>query len=84
MGWRLRPCRCIWVGGRGEGRIAMTDFDLVRGSGNVFRDLDCPNPELEQLRSILAARIIRALDDQSLTVRRAAEVSGFAASPSTA
>lgn len=57
----------------------MTDFALVRGSGNVFRDLDCPNPELEQLRSILAARIIRALDDQSLTVRKAAEVTGFAA-----
>lgn len=55
------------------------ELELVRGSGNVFRDLACPNPELEQLRSILAARIIRALDDQSLTVRKAAEVTGFAA-----
>ncbi len=55
------------------------DLELVRGSGNVFRDLACPNPELEQLRAILAARIIRALDDQSLTVRKAAEVTGFAA-----
>lgn len=55
------------------------DFDLVRGSGNVFRDLDLPNPELEQLRSILAARIIKALDEQGLTVRRAHELTGFAA-----
>lgn len=55
------------------------DCDLVRGSGNVFRDFDLPNPELEQLRSILAARIIKGLDEQGLTVRRAQELTGFAA-----
>ena len=55
------------------------ELELVRGSGNVFRDLGHPNPELEQLRSILAARIIAALDTQKLTVRRAHEVTGFAA-----
>lgn len=55
------------------------DPDLVRGSGNIFRDLDLPEPELEQLRSILAARIIKALDEQGLTVRRAQELTGFAA-----
>lgn len=55
------------------------DFELVRGSGNVFRDLNQPNPDLEQLRSILAANIIRSLDDQKLTVRAAQEMTGFAA-----
>ena len=55
------------------------DFDLVRGSGNVFRDFGHPNAELEQLRSILAARIIKALDKQGLTVRKAQELTGFAA-----
>lgn len=55
------------------------DFELVRGSGNVFRDLGHPDPELEQLRAILAARIIKALDEQKLTVRRAQELTGFAA-----
>ena len=55
------------------------ELELVRGSGNVFRDLGHPNPELEQLRSILAARIISALDTQKLTVRKAHEVTGFAA-----
>lgn len=55
------------------------DFELVRGSGNLFRDLALPNPELEQLRSILAARIIKALDVQRLTVRQAHELTGFAA-----
>lgn len=36
-------------------------FDLMRGSGNVFRDLGLLNPELEQLRSVLIARVIKAL-----------------------
>ena len=55
------------------------DFDLVRGTGNLFRDLALPNPELEQLRAILAARIIKALDSQRLTVRQAHELTGYAA-----
>ena len=55
------------------------DFELLRGSGNVFEDLGLPNARLEQLRSILAARIIKALADQGLTVRRAEELTGFAA-----
>ena len=36
------------------------DFELVRGSGNVVRDFDMRNPDLEQLRAILAAQIIKA------------------------
>lgn len=55
------------------------DMELIQGSGNVFRDLGHPNPELEQLRSILAAKIIGVLDDRGLTVRRAGEITGIAA-----
>lgn len=55
------------------------DFELVRGSGNIFRDFNHPNAELEQLRAVLAARIINALDAQHLTVRQAHERTGFAA-----
>jgi predicted XRE-type DNA-binding protein len=55
------------------------DFELVRGSGNVFRDFDMPNPDLEQLRAILAAQIVKALDRKHLTVRKAAELTGIAA-----
>src|ERR1700737_622702 len=55
------------------------DFELVRGSGNVFRDFDMPNPDLEQLRAILAVQIIKALDRKRLTVRKAAELTGIAA-----
>lgn len=55
------------------------ELEVVRGSGNVFRDLGLPNPDLEQLRAILAARIVRVLDEEGLTVRRAEERTGFAA-----
>ena len=55
------------------------DFELVHGSGNVFRDLGLPNADLEQLRSILAAEIIHVLDRRGLTVRKAEELTGIAA-----
>jgi predicted XRE-type DNA-binding protein len=55
------------------------DLELVHGSGNVFRDLGLPNPEAEQLKAILATKIIAVLDKQSLTVRSAHEKTGFAA-----
>ena len=55
------------------------DFDIVRGSGNIFRDLGHPNADREQLRALLAARIIGVLDDRKLTVRAAQELTGIAA-----
>jgi predicted XRE-type DNA-binding protein len=55
------------------------NVELVRGSGNVFRDLDLPNPDLEQLRAILAAQIIKALDRKGLSVRKAEALTGIAA-----
>ena len=55
------------------------EFELVRGSGNVFRDFDAPNADAEQLRTILAAQIIKALDERKLTVREAENLTGIAA-----
>ncbi len=55
------------------------DIEVVRGSGNVFRDLNHPNPDLEQLRSILAAEILTVLNTRKLTVRKAEELTGIAA-----
>ncbi|MGB9151692.1 MAG: XRE family transcriptional regulator [Alphaproteobacteria bacterium] len=54
-------------------------LDVVRGRGNVFRDFDMPNPDLEQLRAILAARIIGVLDDKKMAVCKAQSLTGFAA-----
>ena len=47
------------------------DFELIRGSGNVFRDLGRRNAAVEQARAILAARIIRTLDERGLSTREA-------------
>ena len=55
------------------------EFELVRGSGNVFRDFAVSNADAEQLRSILAAQIIKALDERDLTVREAESLTGIAA-----
>lgn len=52
---------------------------LVRGSGNVFRDLGHQNADAEQLKAILAAEIIKALDRERLTVRAAHDRTGIAA-----
>lgn len=46
-------------------------IEVVRGSGNVFRDLGHKNADVEQLKAILAAKIIKMLDGESLSVRAA-------------
>jgi len=54
-----------------------TKFD--RGSGNVYRDLGKPNADLEQIKAILAAEIIKTLDAEDLSVRNAQARTGIAA-----
>jgi predicted XRE-type DNA-binding protein len=54
-------------------------LELVRGSGNVFRDLGRANADAEQFKSILAAEIIKSLDRERLTVRAAHARTGIAA-----
>jgi predicted XRE-type DNA-binding protein len=54
-------------------------LEVVRGSGNVFRDLGHENADAEQFKAILAAEIIKALDREGLTVRAAQKVTGIAA-----
>ena len=60
-------------------RKSICEFELVEGSGNVFRDFGDPLADLKQAKAVLAARIIAALDNRGLTVRKAAELTGFAA-----
>jgi predicted XRE-type DNA-binding protein len=54
-------------------------IELVRGSGNVFRDFGYPSPDVEQLKAILAANIIKLLNRSKLTVRAAHAQTGIAA-----
>ena len=55
------------------------EFELVRGSENVFRDFGEPSAELLQLKAILAGKIISVLDQQHISVRQAHDLTGFAA-----
>ena len=52
---------------------------VVRGSGNVFRDLGHETADAQQFKTILAAEIIKALDREHLTVRAAHGRTGIAA-----
>lgn len=54
-------------------------FEVVRGSGNVYRDLGKDNPDLRQFKALLATEIIKALDRERLSVREAHARTGIAA-----
>ena len=56
-----------------------SEFELVEGSGNVFRDFGDPHADLKQAKAIIAARIVSVLDERELTVRKAEGMTGFAA-----
>ena len=46
------------------------DFELVRGSGNIYRDFGHENAGLEQARALVAAEIIRNLDARNLRLAK--------------
>ncbi len=54
-------------------------LEVVKGSGNVFRDLGQKNADANQVKAILAAEIIKALDRDGLSVRSAQGRTGIAA-----
>jgi predicted XRE-type DNA-binding protein len=47
------------------------DFELIRGSGNIYRDFGHPDADVRQAKAILAAQIIGILDDEGLSTRKA-------------
>ena len=69
------------AGAAEKGNVAMSegDFELVEGSGNVFRDLGDPDADLKQAKAVVAARIVRVLDERGLSVRGAGALTRFAA-----
>ena len=54
-------------------------LEIVRGSGNVFRDLGYENADALQMKALLAAQIIKTLDREALSVRQAQVRTGIAA-----
>ena len=55
------------------------DFELIEGSGNVFRDFGDPEADLRHAKAVVAGRIIAVLDDRGLSVGKAAALTRFAA-----
>ena len=54
-------------------------MEVIRGSGNVFRDFRQPDVDVRQFKALLAVEIIKVLDRDALTVRAAYERTGIAA-----
>lgn len=59
--------------------VKIRKIEIVRGSGNVFRDLGHASPDVEQLKAVLATEIIKMLDRQGISVRAAHAQTGIAA-----
>jgi predicted XRE-type DNA-binding protein len=58
----------------------MTDdtSEIVRGSGNVFRDFGYPDADVRQAKALLAAQIIKVLAAEGLSTRQAEARTGIA------
>ncbi len=54
-------------------------IEVVRGTGNAFHDLGRKDSDVQQLKAILAAEIIKMMGRQGLTVRAAYALTGVAA-----
>ena len=54
------------------------ELELASGSGNIFRDLGRPDAGVEHTRAMLAAEIIRTLDERGLSTREAQKLTGVA------
>jgi predicted XRE-type DNA-binding protein len=52
------------------------DFELVRGSGNVFRDFGYPDADIRQAKCIMAAEIMKTLDARQWSTRKAEQETG--------
>jgi predicted XRE-type DNA-binding protein len=76
---RNRPDKGALEETKGDAAMKNERLEVVRGSGNLFRDLGVHNADAEQFKAILAAEIIKTLDREHLTVRAAHDRTGIAA-----
>ena len=52
------------------------DMELVRGSGNVFRDFHYPDAEIRHAKAVMAAEILKTLDARQWSTRKAEQETG--------
>ena len=53
-------------------------IEVVRGSGNVYRDFGYPDADVRQTKALMAAQIIRILEEEGLSTREAEARTGVA------
>jgi len=53
------------------------ESEIIRGSGNIYRDFNLQDADVRQLKAILAAAIIKTLDRRGLSVRNAQHLTGI-------
>ncbi|GJL64416.1 MAG: hypothetical protein NPIRA04_30700 [Nitrospirales bacterium] len=54
-------------------------LEVIRGSGNVYKDFNYPDAEVRHLKAKVAAEIIGILDHRQWSVRQAAKETGYQA-----
>ena len=64
---------------KGHAAMKKETLEVIRGSGNVYRDLGQDDADVKQFKALLAAEIIKTLDRDGLTVRAAHARTGIAA-----
>jgi len=52
-------------------------LEVIRGSGNIYRDLDIADADVRPLKAILATEIIKTIDRRGLSVRQAQSLTGI-------
>ena len=52
-------------------------IEINKGSGNIFADLDLPNPEQRLLKASIVAELFRLIKDRGLTQVKAAKLVGI-------
>jgi predicted XRE-type DNA-binding protein len=57
--------------------MSTDDFEIVRGTGNVFQDFGYLDADLRQAKCLLAVEIAKILDDRNWTTRRAEQATGI-------
>jgi len=55
-------------------------LEAVLGDGNTYRDFGAADSDVRQLKAILACEIVKTLDRESLSVRKAQKKTGIDAS----
>lgn len=57
--------------------LAISNEHVTVGSGNIFKDLNVPDPDYELMKSELAVKVSDIIKARKLTQKQAAEITGI-------